>query len=145
MTVPDLDKLSEWATKEFADHKLTIMRDDGLYRHLRCQKPGTWVYGFDIVTWPGYLCVCGDIGTWVFSRERDMVQWFERMDGRINPDYWSEKLQDGHERARQTEWQYSEEYGAEGLVDVGWNTQFIYVCHGIVLALKLYRAETKVR
>jgi hypothetical protein len=77
---------------ETAEHQLTILRDDGLYRHLRCQAPGTWIYGFDVVTWPGYLAIVGDAGDYVFSRLRDMFEFFEGS-GRVNPDYWSEKLQ----------------------------------------------------
>lgn len=128
------------ADKAFAEHTLEILRDVGLYRHLRCQKPGTWTYGFDVVTWPGYLCVCGDIGTWVFSRVSDMLPWFEAS-SEINPDYWSQKLADGHDRARRTRWEYSEEqHGAEGRDD--WDAQFIFACYGIVLAIRLYREAT---
>ena len=39
--------------EDVAEHELTVRRDDGLYRHLRFQKPGTWIYGFDLITWPG--------------------------------------------------------------------------------------------
>lgn len=79
----------EGATRE---HQLTVIHEDGLYRHLRCQKPGTWIYGFDVVTWPGYLAICGDVGAFMFSRVRDMLEFFEA-GGRINPGYWGEKLQ----------------------------------------------------
>jgi hypothetical protein len=87
---------------ETADHQMTVLKDDGLYRHLRFQKPGTWCYGFDLVTWPGYLAVVGDCGDFVFSRTRDMVDFFSPSGGRggfedarwgINPHYWAEKLQ----------------------------------------------------
>lgn len=135
----------------FSKHRLTILRDDGLYRHWRCQAPGTYVYGFDVITWPGHLCVAGDIGAWVFSRIEDMVEFFEGDNGRVNLSYWSEKLVDGHDRARQMktleEPQWNGEYGVEmppgTQVDDGWNVQFVYACHGIVLAIKLYR-EVKV-
>lgn len=79
--------------KDTADHRLEIIRDDGLYRHLRCAKPGTYVYGYDIVTWPGYLAYVGDMGDYVFMRVRDMFDFFESDSGRINPDYWAQKLQ----------------------------------------------------
>jgi hypothetical protein len=42
-----------------AFHRLEIVRDDGLYRHLRMKQPGKSCYYFDIVTWPGYLTVTG--------------------------------------------------------------------------------------
>lgn len=141
------ERLEKWAGENFAAHALTVVCEDGLYRHWRCQAPGTYVYGFDVVTWPGYLCVCGDIGTWVFSRVRDMLEFFESDHGGINPQYWAEKLQDGPHRARNKrtlegpEW--NDEYGVEvpagAQVDDGWNAQFLYACYGIVLAIKLYR------
>jgi hypothetical protein len=79
--------------RETAEHVLTIIHDDGLYRHLRCRAPDTWAYGYDVVTWPGYLAIVGDAGDFVFSRVRDMFEFFESDSGRINPDYWSQKLQ----------------------------------------------------
>lgn len=79
--------------KAITEHELVVLKDDSLYRHLRCQKPETWTYGFDVITWPGYLAVAGDIGHFTFSRTRDMFEFFRQDSGRINPDYWSEKLQ----------------------------------------------------
>lgn len=78
-----------------AFHLLEIIRDDGLYRHLRMKQPGTSCYYFDIITWPGYLTVTGDMGTWTFSRIADMFNFFGRWDGEINIGYWSEKLEAG--------------------------------------------------
>lgn len=90
-----------------AEHKLSVLLDDGLYRHLRFAKPGTSIYRFDLVTWPGYLAIVGDAGDWVFARTADMLAFFvpegreaqatvpvarvERLHA-INPQYWSEKL-----------------------------------------------------
>lgn len=89
---------------ETAEHEITILRDEGLYRHLRFQKPGSPFYWFDLVTWPGRLVVCGDAGDFMFSRLRDMFEFFEGSRGEINPDYWCEKLQapqgSGREAAR---------------------------------------------
>lgn len=28
--------------KDIADHRMTVLRDDGLYRHIRFQEPGTY-------------------------------------------------------------------------------------------------------
>lgn len=80
---------------ETREHDVKIVRDDGLYRHVRCQAPGTWIYGFDVVTWPGYLAIVGDAGDFVFSRIRDMFEFFagERSHDYVNPDYWIQKLQ----------------------------------------------------
>ena len=75
-----------------AEHQLEILRDDGLYRHLRCRKPGTGIDGFDLVTWPGFLCYCGDMGDYLFQRCDDMLAFFRRGDRGINPIYWSKKV-----------------------------------------------------
>jgi hypothetical protein len=89
-----------------ADHEMSILHDDGLYRHLRFQKPGTSAYYFDLVTWPGYLAIVGDAGDYTFARVRDMFEFFEGDDDRINPRYWAEKLcVPGHDTARR----YSEQ------------------------------------
>lgn len=88
--------------KEVANHQMAILRDDGVNRHVRFRQPNTNAFMFEIITWPGYLCFCGDMGTYVFSRIDDMFQFF-RMDPErmpltggntlpINPSYWGEKL-----------------------------------------------------
>lgn len=84
------------------DHKMTVIKDDGMHRHIRFAKPGTMCMHFDLITWPGYLCYTGDMGTYVFSRLSDMFEFF-RTDREyatrwgaelaINPSYWGEKLQ----------------------------------------------------
>jgi len=83
-----------------ANHQMIVVHDDGLHRHLRFKKPGTSAYYFDLITWHGHLCICGDMGTYVFQRLEDMFQFFrtDREQGRpgrqlyINKGYWSEKL-----------------------------------------------------
>lgn len=86
------------------DHTLEVIRDDGVHRHIRLRKPGTMCMHFDLITWPGYLCYTGDMGTYVFRRLEDMFQFFRtdadsawlKRDGRtlgINPSYWGEKLE----------------------------------------------------
>ncbi len=88
--------------RDTADHKMTVLKDDDLYRHLRFQREdGSSFYWFDIVTWPGCLVINGDCGTYTFSRLRDMFEFFGPRGARggiederygINPHYWSEKL-----------------------------------------------------
>ena len=87
--------------KDCSAHEMTILRDDGVNRHLRFKKPGTSSYWFDLITWPGTLCIDGDCGTYVFRRLEDMFQFFRTdraymtKDGcklAINPSYWGEKL-----------------------------------------------------
>ncbi|MFE2994240.1 hypothetical protein ACFXG4_04815 [Nocardia sp. NPDC059246] len=77
---------------ETADHVMTVEHDDGLYRHLRFQKPGTGFYHFNLVTWPGHLAITGDVDSFTFSRVPDMFEFFGGNVERINPSYWAEKL-----------------------------------------------------
>lgn len=77
-----------------ARHNLTILKDDGLYRHLRFARPDSSVYWFDLITWPGTLAIRGDMdGGYMFSRLSDMFEFFRG--DRINDDYWAEKLEGG--------------------------------------------------
>lgn len=95
--------------KDVSGHRLEIIRDDGLYRHLRFSKDGSNVMRFDLVTWPGYLCFCGDMQEFVFQRLADMFEFFrgepgdfERQRWRIDRRYWAEKVQASpHEGVRQ--------------------------------------------
>jgi hypothetical protein len=72
------------------NHVMTVLRADGVDRHLRFRRPGTIAYGFDLLTWPGHLCITGDCGTYVFARTPDMFTFFRAE--HINPGYWGEKL-----------------------------------------------------
>lgn len=88
--------------KDVAAHEMEIIRDDGLNRHIRFKRPDEMAYYFDVVTWPGSLVVSGDCGTWAFSRNPDMFDFFrtKKQDWNynkkgglsINPSYWAEKL-----------------------------------------------------
>lgn len=91
--------------QEFLDvvshHKMTIIMDNGVYRRIRFKNPASSAYWFELITWPGVLCINGDMGTFVFQRLEDMFEFF-RADVRylkrlgltlaISPNYWSEKL-----------------------------------------------------
>lgn len=84
--------------EQTGEHELHVLHHDGLYRHLRFQKPGTGIWHWDLVTWPGSLAIRGDIGEGhIFTRERDMLTFFDhgQPDGHINPGYWAEKLDRG--------------------------------------------------
>lgn len=74
-----------------ADHRMTVLKDDGLYRHLRFARPGSSMYGYDLITWPGYLAIVGDVEPYVFRRLTDMVEFFAAGRG-TNPTYWAEKV-----------------------------------------------------
>lgn len=77
-----------------AFHRLEIIRDDGLYRHLRMKQPGTSCYYFDIIT-AGISDCHRRHGHWTFSRIADMFEFFGPWQDGINTGYWSEKLEAG--------------------------------------------------
>ncbi|ELI9035719.1 hypothetical protein ACOJ84_000011 [Morganella morganii] len=78
-------------------HEMTCIKSDGLHRHYHFSNPQNSCYWFDIVTVPGYLFMTGDMGTWAFSRIRDMIQFFNH--DSIDYGYWAEKLQMGSNRS----------------------------------------------
>lgn len=94
----------EGFTKQTEHHGLRVLRDDGLYRHLRVQAPGTRMWSWDVITWPGHLATAGDIADgYMFTRELDMIEFFAfggrgadhyYSDGAPSIDvrYWAEKL-----------------------------------------------------
>ena len=43
--------------KNAAAHQMEVLRDDGVNRHLRFRNPESSAYWFDIITWPGTLCI----------------------------------------------------------------------------------------
>jgi hypothetical protein len=85
--------------RDVAEHEMTILRDDGLYRHIRFAHPKSLNCGFEITTWPGFLAFSGDMGCYVFSRVPDMFKFFRRdtfvlgSGLHVNPGYWGEKLE----------------------------------------------------
>lgn len=95
-------------------HEMTVLHDDGLYRHLRFMqpKPASSAYWFDLITWPGSLVVRGDVEGYMFTRLPDMFEFFRGEDG-IHPDYWAEKLEHGRASAQT----YSEELFRQHIVE----------------------------
>lgn len=85
---------SQQFEKDVANHEMFVIKDDGLYRHLRFKNPDTMCMHFDILTWPGYLCYTGDMGTFVFRRLTDMFQFFRKSDNSpIDFAYWAQKAE----------------------------------------------------
>lgn len=79
-------------------HAMTVLHDDGLYRHLRFRSEQSLVR-FDLITWPGSLTIQGGHGTYTFSRETDMFGFFAHSNG-VNVDYWAEKLPGGRDSVK---------------------------------------------
>lgn len=82
--------------KDVAKHEMQVLLDQGMHRHLQFKAPDSYNNYFNIVTWPGYLCIGGDMGCYVFTRLADMFDFF-RVDRQhqkdINPSYWGEKCE----------------------------------------------------
>ena len=83
--------------RDAANHQMTVLHDDGLYRHLRFAAPDHGFSWFELITWPGALAIRGDHGGHTFARTDDMFTFFRRNGNTrgINPGYWAEKLPDG--------------------------------------------------
>jgi len=83
--------------REVTQHAINIINDDGIHRHIVFRHPGSSSFWFELITWPGTLCINGDCGTYVFSRIQDMFNFFSSKNSddnlQINPHYWGEKLQ----------------------------------------------------
>lgn len=112
------NSIAERFARDTAKHELTILHDDGLYRHLRFRSPKSSEYWFDLVTWPGTLAIRGDMDSFMFAREVDMFDFMRRE--QPNPQYWAKKEQTGaptkqfsEELFRQAVWTYVREGGQE--------------------------------
>ncbi|MGE7432777.1 hypothetical protein [Kitasatospora sp. NPDC001175] len=90
--------------RDTAQHEMTVLHTNGLYRHLRFKNPTNFAYWFDLITWPGCLTIRGDLGdSYTFSRLPDMFEFFRGK--QINAHYWAEKLDTGRNSAKE----YSED------------------------------------
>ncbi|WP_369213893.1 hypothetical protein [Streptomyces flavofungini] len=102
----DYPEIAERFARDTAKHEMTVLHDNGLYRHLRFRAPRFSEYWFEIVTWPGSLAIRGDVGDgYVFTRLTDMFEFFRSDRSGINPHYWAEKLGGGRASVKE----YSEE------------------------------------
>ena len=129
--------------KDVSDHQMAVILDDETNRHIRFRKPGTICYGFDLITWPGHLCIAGDCGTYVFSHIKDMFGFFRAGDwwGKkerketlfINPVYWGEKL-----RSIGTNAGYKEFAGG---VTERYTFHYIWCLYAIAWGIQQYDAE----
>ncbi|MFD9124911.1 hypothetical protein [Kitasatospora sp. NPDC059571] len=97
------DPIAKRFKRETAEHQLTILREDGLYRHLRMANPQYGgVYSFDVLTWPNGLLIRGDGPNFVFSSHptADLFEMFRGSSRHgINPGYWREKVRAGQVKA----------------------------------------------
>jgi hypothetical protein len=87
-------RVAERFAEDVRRHRMSVVRDDGLSRHLRFRALGrrSYLLWFDLITWSGCLTINGDMGCYVFARVEDMFEFFRSRDGGINPSYWGQKL-----------------------------------------------------
>jgi hypothetical protein len=80
--------------KDVANHKLLILLDQGLYRHVLFSNGNSKHMHFTLTTTPGRLVFGGDMGCFVFERSPDMFAFFGSDPTRFQPNfgYWHEKL-----------------------------------------------------
>lgn len=122
----NLRQAAERFATETEHHKLTILHDDGLYRHLRFMseppgQPKQSGYWFELITVPGSLIFRGDGESFVFARLRDMFEFFrsnpDRNTMRVSPDYWAEKLTSNRAAAKTYSREKFDQIVAEALKD----------------------------
>ncbi|WP_030670509.1 hypothetical protein [Streptomyces rimosus] len=87
--------------RDTARHEMTVLHEEGLYRHLRFASPEQGhIVPFELIAWPYNLVVKAG---WVFhfdiNATPDMFDLFRRtaFSGEINPGYWSEKVRTGRD------------------------------------------------
>lgn len=119
----ELRRAGEYFKKNVEEHEMTVLLDtldDGTpYRHVRFAKPGTSIWSWSLITWPGHLAISGDLQDHVFSRLYDMFAFFGR--GSIDPRYWGEKLVAEGQRTQYGRTRFSQEkYNVEVIQHADW-------------------------
>ena len=104
---------------ETRGHEMTVLFDQGLYRHLRFASPDGSGYRFDLHTSPNRLMFTGAVGTYVFSvyPTEDMFALFRDSSVGDQPNfgYWKEKLAAWNEPAIQFSTELFDEHVAKEL------------------------------
>ncbi|WP_051844059.1 hypothetical protein [Streptomyces sp. NRRL S-813] len=97
----DYPEIAARFARDTAGHKMTVLHDDGLYRHLKFMNPEHGSIGaFQLITWPYNLVVKTG---WTFHFDidatEDMFEVFRRTarTGEINPGYWEQKVRAGRD------------------------------------------------
>ena len=97
----DYPEIAARFARDTAGHQMTVLHEDGLYRHLRFEgSTPSSRYPFELITWPYNLVVKAG---WTFHFDidttPDMFVLFRKtaLTGHINPGYWSEKVRAGRD------------------------------------------------
>lgn len=81
------EELLERFAEDTENAKMSILRDEGDYRHLRIN--GSGFFWAEIITAPNFLSVHGDMGTYVFDSTDNMIDFFNK--DHIKSRYWAQK------------------------------------------------------
>jgi hypothetical protein len=97
----DYREISAQFAKGAASHQMTVLHENGFYRHLKFTNPERGSFGaFQIITWP-YNLVAKTGWTFHFDIDatEDIFEVFRRTahPGQINPSYWQEKVRAGRD------------------------------------------------
>jgi hypothetical protein len=98
----DYAEIAAHFARDFAEAKLTVQREDGLFRHIEFSAPKS-MNRIILVTWPYNLLVAGSHGSYHFERfgpdTEDMFDWLRGI--RVEPDRWASKLVNGADSVRE--------------------------------------------
>ncbi|MFJ3839410.1 hypothetical protein ACIPY6_28440 [Streptomyces sp. NPDC090054] len=94
-------KIAARFARDTKDHVMTVLHEEGLYRHLRFSAPRSFC-AFDLITWANNFVIRWDGMAFVFSvfPTEDLFELFRRTGriGEINPSYWQEKIIAGRDQ-----------------------------------------------
>lgn len=93
---PERECNYERFARDIKNHRMTVLHFEPPYVHLMFSRPDSGCYRFDLISAPWQMIMTGDMGTWVFSRERDMWDFFKtnaKMDEKylFDAHYWLQK------------------------------------------------------
>lgn len=122
-------KTRERFAVETRDHQMTVLLNQGIYRHLRFRGTKNYAYWFELITGPRFVLFRGDGDSYVFSNnDEDMFRSFRNgilRNGTIEPDpgYWTQKLASSEQAEKWDEDEFRNaleemvtEYGNDGTV-----------------------------
>lgn len=97
----DYPEIAARFARETRHHEMTVLLDQGMYRHLRFANPKSSLYWYEITTTPNQLVFSGDGESFTFRLGLDMFEMFRHSaaSGDINATYWAEKCRTGNARS----------------------------------------------
>lgn len=106
------------------NHRIEILHDSGIYRHIRFKQPSHSEMYFDLITAPDLLLYRGDMGCYEFERSPDMFNFFRQPELKVNLGYWAEKLKVGE----------ANEFSSESFSEQVWESVNEFIADGEISA-----------